>query len=223
MARAAASMPASDTWGSMACDSSVRTGALSHAPCRARRRMHRRSRGGLPAPDFAALPAPGADAQGPVDHDEAVTDRVHAPGDVPFAKAGVTEGAFEGRVWSAALDTAEANSVALLRALFVFEVANQVVELRSAPPACTDCLVAFFDVAMLLAERAATVLAAVDGGASTAKETAAELAVTRHERVLKRRVGCLDRVRTAERGQSIVKTVRLRHPNARTGTVGREQ
>lgn len=90
---------------------------------------------------------------------------------------------------AALFDAAEADGVALPGALFVVEVANQVIELRAAAAAGADGVEPFFDVAVLRAERAATVLAAVDGGASTAKETAAELAVTRHERVLKRRVG----------------------------------
>lgn len=82
---------------------------------------------------------------------------------------------------AALFDAAEADGVALPGALFVVEVANQVIELRAAAAAGAYGVEPFFDVAVLRAERAATVLAAIYGGGATTEEAAADLAVTGHE------------------------------------------
>lgn len=129
------------------------------------------------APDFAAGPAGIADADRTVHRRHSCSKGVHAFAQVGRAKEAAAERTLEAGMGATAVDAAQAGTISTLNALAVFEMEGKVVALSDAGFARADGFVAFDEVGVFGAERAAAILALVHRWVVTVRKTPAQLAV----------------------------------------------
>lgn len=127
-------------------------------------------------PYLAPLPTMRAHTHGLVYTDPAILKGVISVAQMMAAEMAPAQGAFEARVRTAILDTAETGPVALVHAGAVFEVKRQVIVFRTAFLARADGLVPACEMGMSVAKIAATVLACVGRGVVAPGKSAAHLA-----------------------------------------------